>query len=781
MTAEALSLDAQLARDTVGRWIRGRTVPTLAALRAVEEVLSDRLGYPVDLAAAVKNRRSAQQRNRKPDVANAGGSAVVEPSLGKSLARLLDPRLEIVAFLGRQVELADLVAWCLDGHGGQLRLVTGPGGVGKTRLSVELAQRMTARGWRCERIAYDQEDRAIPTLRSGTPKPLLLVVDYAETRPRLRQMFATLASDEGKDVRVLLLARSAGEWWDELAVEQPAVWDLAQQAKAAELKLSSIVAADVPDAEVVARAVESFASELGVPERAVEITGSGTARRRVLDLHAAALVALLDGPGTEPVHIDINVVLQELLRHEMHFWYDSAHSSGISDGPGGWSSAMLRQLVAAGCLLGAATREEALLLTSRISGGTASVKVTEWLRNLYPPEADEAEWLGSLQPDRLAELHTVRELANSPELAQACLRNMDARQTRRALTLLARASSDDKHAEVLLTQTLPDVAGLIENLDASRETLTAIYNAIPYPSVTLAQAALVLAQKIAALPPAESDPAQRAIWLSNLGLWLSALGRYDEALVRTKEAVATCREQAAVDPDRYRSILANSLIHLGTTLLELHRDSEALAVTEEAVATYRELAAVDPDRYRPQLAQSLNNLGIQLSRLGRAEEALPIAEESLSIRRAQPIVDNDYHRVVIAQSLNNLGALLQKLGRPREAQPIIEEALAIRRELAVIDPDRYRTFLVISLNNLSRLLLALNRPEEALPIIEEAVANYRELAAINPDHYNSQLAGSLADLANAFARLERTAESEAAHLESRKLRPSISIMVVGRI
>jgi hypothetical protein len=207
MTAERLSLDAQLARDTVGRWIRGRTVPTLAALRAVETVLSDRLGYSVDLTAAVQHRHSARQHSRELGAAQRWAPAVVEPSLEKSLARLLDPRLEIVAFLGRQVELADLSAWCLDGHDGRLRLVTGPGGVGKTRLSVELAQRMTARGWRCDRVAYGQEIQAIPTLRSRTPKPLLLVVDYAETRIGLRQMFATLASDEGKDVKVLLLAR----------------------------------------------------------------------------------------------------------------------------------------------------------------------------------------------------------------------------------------------------------------------------------------------------------------------------------------------------------------------------------------------------------------------------------------------------------------------------------------------------------------------------------------------------------------------------------------------
>ena len=66
MTAEALSLRAQLARDTVGRWVRGPTVPTLAALRAVEGVLSSQLGYEVDLSPAVRERRSARLRDRSP-------------------------------------------------------------------------------------------------------------------------------------------------------------------------------------------------------------------------------------------------------------------------------------------------------------------------------------------------------------------------------------------------------------------------------------------------------------------------------------------------------------------------------------------------------------------------------------------------------------------------------------------------------------------------------------------------------------------------------------------
>ena len=75
MTAEALSLGAQLARDTVGRWIRGTTVPTPSSLQAVEEVLGARLGFAIDLSAAVSERRSTQQRNRQPADEDQGRTA----------------------------------------------------------------------------------------------------------------------------------------------------------------------------------------------------------------------------------------------------------------------------------------------------------------------------------------------------------------------------------------------------------------------------------------------------------------------------------------------------------------------------------------------------------------------------------------------------------------------------------------------------------------------------------------------------------------------------------
>ena len=99
-------------------------------------------------------------------------------------AGLLDPRRGLVGFTGRERELAGLLAWCEDGRVRGVRLVTGPGGVGRHGCRVELSARLKSRGWRCVRVGDGQEASALAAARWGWPGSVLLVVDYAETRAR---------------------------------------------------------------------------------------------------------------------------------------------------------------------------------------------------------------------------------------------------------------------------------------------------------------------------------------------------------------------------------------------------------------------------------------------------------------------------------------------------------------------------------------------------------------------------------------------------------------------
>lgn len=69
---ETLALESGLGKDSVGRWIRGESVPSVAALQKVEGRLSDHLGERVDLSseratrALHRSSRTARDRRRRP-------------------------------------------------------------------------------------------------------------------------------------------------------------------------------------------------------------------------------------------------------------------------------------------------------------------------------------------------------------------------------------------------------------------------------------------------------------------------------------------------------------------------------------------------------------------------------------------------------------------------------------------------------------------------------------------------------------------------------------------
>jgi Tetratricopeptide repeat len=564
-------------------------------------------------------RRAAERAQAREALLRAGELPVRAGELpGGGPAGLLDPRRGLVGFTGREVELARLLGWCGSGELRGVRLVTGPGGVGKTRLSVELCARLEPDGWRCVRVGDGEEAGVLAAARRGWPGRVLLVVDYAETRIGLGVLLRAVAADPGP-VRVLLLARGAGEWRDRLAAAEPAVRELVAGAGGDE-PLAAAVSEELSSTDLVLAAVPAFAAALGVAVPSPVAVEAGPGAVRVLDLHAAALVAVLRSAGAGgPVRVSVAGVLDELAGHEERFWLGTAERLGLLGGAAGMTPATLRQVVAAGTLLGAGSQEQAVELLGRVPGAVASVPVACWLRDLYPPDSG-GEWLGTLGPDRLAERVVVAQLTGSAELAGRCLAGLDERQALRAITLLGRAAADQPTAGVLLERVLPLLEQVVAELPADAGLLTAISDAIPYPSAALAEADLAVTRRILQVLP-DGDRGLRARWLSWLGTTLAQTGRPVEALPAEQEAVAIRRELAAADADRYRPDLAASLSNLGVRFSALGRPAEALPVTEEAVAAYRELAAAYPDRYRPDLARSLRVLARALDGLGRTAEA----------------------------------------------------------------------------------------------------------------------------------------------------------------
>lgn len=101
--------------------------------------------------------------------------------------------------------------------------------MGKTRLFLELCERLKTRGWRVGFLlgeaAHASADLWATLIRQAPP--LLVVVDYVESRrgelvPLLRAVDKVAAGR----VRIILLAPRAGDWWKELKREGQGVGDL---------------------------------------------------------------------------------------------------------------------------------------------------------------------------------------------------------------------------------------------------------------------------------------------------------------------------------------------------------------------------------------------------------------------------------------------------------------------------------------------------------------------------------------------------------------------------
>ena len=141
-------------------------------------------------------------------------------------SRLLAAANEVVPFVLRDAELADLASWLHDGENMLARLLHGPGGQGKTRLVTEFARRSARTGWAVLMARPRPEGpgpaEGVATADTPTSEPasLLVIVDYAErwSAEDLVELFNDLQRREGR-TRVLLQARTAGSWWEVVATE----------------------------------------------------------------------------------------------------------------------------------------------------------------------------------------------------------------------------------------------------------------------------------------------------------------------------------------------------------------------------------------------------------------------------------------------------------------------------------------------------------------------------------------------------------------------------------
>ena len=698
------------------------------------------------------------------------------PRLGREPARLLLPEYGIVPFAGRDGDLDTLQAWCLNGTSPALRLVTGAGGSGKTRLAAEACVRMAGQGW--------QAGFADPKAPGGRAqlefdRPTLLVIDDADLNITLLADLVRTVSywpPGTPPVRLLLLARHTTGWWDTLNQRTDrAAGELADPTLA--LHDGELIPAG--RGEHHARALAAFAAHLpdpASPVGPVRLADPAFANPLLVHMHALLTMCGAQVPTTGDAIRER--ILDAVLDRERDRW---AGTFPIGVPTGG--ARTRQQAVTVAMLLAPPTEiatAHAVTVIDEFAPDAAAgarAAVATWLRELYP--GSDPPWVAPLRPDLLAE-QLLATCAQLGELVLACYASITMPEqagqiltelTRAGTRLPVRAALDrllDNHLPGLLTTAIDAPAGRLPDLLdqalqlAPHPGLAArLTDQMPKHSVQLAAlAATLTSQQVthyrAATIGGQPDAANRlAGSLTDLTVRLGRLGRLEDALAAIEEAVTIRRELAAARPDTFRPDLATSLNSLCAVLSDLGRAEHALAAIEEAVTIYREQAAARPDAFRPDVARSLNSLSIVLSNLGRPEDALAAIKEAVTIRRELAAARPDR----LARSLTNLSGILGDLGRAEDALAGIEEAITIYRDLATARPDAFRPELAGSLNNLSTVLSDLGRAEDALTAIEEAITIYRELAAARPDAFRPDLAAALNSLGFILARLGRAEDA----------------------
>jgi tetratricopeptide (TPR) repeat protein len=737
------------------------------------------------------------------------------PAPPASPAGLLRAEVSPVGCRGRDDLIDGLTDWCGEPGEFSLRLLTAAGGQGKTRLARELVERMSDRGWAAGFLDDQCPNDRLSGL-AGLAEPLLLVVDYAETRPeQLRRCLRALRPGTGGGcrVRLLLLARGAGEWWRQVRAATRALRELPAGAVH---ELEPLAPDERSRAAAFRRCVEELAPALAalpgspdgmgtapatVPYTASDSGGRGplpaavssaprlAARRYsgALALNMAALIALLerDGPASGRAG---RAEEEVLLLHEERYWTQTATAHGI----GHLHPATLRQLVAGATLHRAGTPAEArnfLADLGCMGGETANVRLAAavWLHELYGGQ--DGYWTG-LSPDPLGAHQVGSTLRDFPELLAEIADRAPRDRAGHLLRVLCRARDAfpelrERIIALVTARPRPLAFAAVDLIvQEADETLVAALDAVladaaagepsdrglpadllavvPRHTEILARQALGMArQSVARLRAApDTAPPRLADALLALAYRLSGTGHHREAVAAAEEALRLRSGAGTAE-------LIDVLLGYGARLDEVGRHEKAARIGDRLLA----LPCGDPD----QQARILHHHACWCHRAGRSAEALDLGERSVALRRRLAARDPGRLPEELAGSLLNHALYLQAAGVPEAAEEPLREAVATLRRLVEESPDGYLAALGRALHDQGRLHAALRMPDRALACAEEAAAIHRTLAGAGASPpRTADLAAVLVGLAARLTEAGRSGEALDALAEAVVLRRTLA-------
>ncbi|MEM8961409.1 MAG: CHAT domain-containing protein [Acidobacteriota bacterium] len=343
-------------------------------------------------------------------------------------AALLRPEYDAVPFHFRHAETLELEMWTGDTTSPRVWLITGVGGMGKTRFARHACLRLD--GWRSGFLPFDW-DLTRPANREALfagSHPLFVVVDYAESRrEQVAELLRCALRARRRHIRVLLLARAKLGWWRDLRSRPEGVGELLASSATHETELTPLARGIDERIESFRRASRGFAVYMqGDRPDVVPATIGSEPFDRVLVLHMAALEAL-DGVPSEGT----GGLFERTLAREQLFW---RRSLGPRDDLDTWIAGIRRALAVVTAVGGVGSESEAIEVLTKIElfadqPYAFRQRIARLLHVNYPGFEESSLWIEPLRPDLLGTYLIEQELEAGGEVDFMRARRRDPRAT----------------------------------------------------------------------------------------------------------------------------------------------------------------------------------------------------------------------------------------------------------------------------------------------------------------------------------------------------------------
>ncbi len=655
----------------------------------------------------------------------------------------------------------------------KIRLLTGAGGVGKTRLALELCRRLQGDGWQAGFLISDCEIGQATMLASQIIKagqPCCVVIDYAETRQPilLAVLKSLLMNPPERPVRLLLLARDGGEWWESLHTKEASCEALLQGlACSGPFTLPQLHDSECDRQEAYLVALNSFSTRLQTtaPEHSPRLSEAHFTSP--LYIQMAALMALR---GERPKSAE--ALPRAMISHERRYWGKAL--SGLIGDRGEHEKQASILITLATLANGIVT--DRMIERVWISIGEDKAQLKQLFKSLTPLYPDR-QGLQGLRPDLIGEA-LVAQVILSPigvRVLDAIMSSNDHRFRHSSLTVLARLLRYREELGSILEDTLVKhfiacaddlVTVCIETPSPLPQIVERAYSRLPmvlrwqaagvleprfhFEVLPLTGLAVLVCQsqvnkKAEQLRKKQGDnqAAEHATALQNLSIALHRHGSKNDAMDAARQCLDIYQKLAKAKPERFNPYLAKALETAANRLGDLDRTEEALTAARQAKDIYIELTLAKNERFEPYLASAFNNYATRLVEEGEVDESLSAVRRSLDVYQKLAGTNPERFQPDLAAVLNNYANRLSEKAMPEDALIASAKSVDIMRKLSQSKPERFESVFAKTLNNYAVNLLENGRSEEALDISKQALDIYQKLALAKPQRFESEWADAL--------------------------------------